>query len=135
MNKTNGFTLIEIVVVMVLIAILAVVAVPKYLDLTQEAKIASTQAALGAVRSALHITYAERAIDPNIGASFPSSLSASDFATSTLPLNQINGQSGIEVVNSAPAGTTTSGSNGFWYMVSDGQAGAYSDGTINTGNW
>ena len=40
-RKEKGFTLIELVVVMVILGVLAVIAVPKYIDLTQQAKIAS----------------------------------------------------------------------------------------------
>jgi len=46
MNNQKGFTLIEIIAVLILLGILAAVAVPKYVDLQQDAK---NKAAEGAV--------------------------------------------------------------------------------------
>lgn len=134
MNQ-RGFTLIEIVMVIVLLGILAITAIPKYIDLTASAKASSTQASLGAIRSYVYMEYANRATDPSIGASFPPSINSSDFSNNNLPLNQINGLQGIEIVSSVPLGTATSPSYGFWYIPGSGAIGAYSDGTTDTANW
>lgn len=39
-NKNNGFTLIELIIVIVILGILAVVAAPKFVDISSDAKIA-----------------------------------------------------------------------------------------------
>lgn len=52
MNKSKGFTLIELIVVMVILAILAAMAVPKFVDLQSDARIARLHGWKGALASA-----------------------------------------------------------------------------------
>ncbi|HIF9521926.1 TPA: type II secretion system protein [Photobacterium damselae] len=59
--KRNGFTLIELVVVIVILGILAVVAAPKFLNLQQDARDASLKGLEGAIKSTLGVTYAKLA--------------------------------------------------------------------------
>ncbi len=58
----RGFTLIELVIIIVILGILAAVAIPKYQDITGEAKEASCRAALGSIRSGITIYYANQAV-------------------------------------------------------------------------
>lgn len=58
-NNQKGFTLIELVVVLVILALLAAVAVPKFFDLQKQAEAASVKAVLGNVKSALSIRMAK----------------------------------------------------------------------------
>ncbi len=132
-GASRGFTLVELLVVIVLLTILALVALPKYFSLVQEAKIASTRAGLGAVRSALQVGMAQRV--SNNQPPFPAILAADDFATAEIPLNQLNGIRGASAVVSIPGGTATSATNGYWYIQANGLAGAYSDGAVDTSGW
>lgn len=56
----QGFTLIELTIVIVIIGLLAAVAIPKYIDLTNQAKYNATKGILGNVRSAIMIFRANK---------------------------------------------------------------------------
>ena len=85
MNR-KGFTLIELIMVIVILGILAAIAVPRYVDLTSKAKDAARDGALGAIRSAIAMEYANR-ISNNISPVYPATISPSMFAESVVPNN------------------------------------------------
>jgi len=62
-NKINGFTLIELVVVIVLLGILAATAAPKFINLTKDAKIATLQGMQGAMRSGVQMIYSKAIVE------------------------------------------------------------------------
>lgn len=52
MKENKGFTLIELIIVIVILGILSVIALPKFIDLQRDAKIATLQGYAGAIKSA-----------------------------------------------------------------------------------
>jgi prepilin-type N-terminal cleavage/methylation domain-containing protein len=62
-SNQKGFTLIELVVVMVILALLAAVAVPKFLDLQKQAEVATVKKIVGNLRSALSLRVARALVN------------------------------------------------------------------------
>jgi prepilin-type N-terminal cleavage/methylation domain-containing protein len=58
MRNQKGFTLIEIIAVLVILGILAAVAVPKFVDMQGEAREYAVEGALGALASTAYMEYA-----------------------------------------------------------------------------
>ena len=60
----KGFTLIELIMIIVILGILAAVAVPKYFDLQASAKTAAEKGVVGGVRAGIYTYYAQNKAYP-----------------------------------------------------------------------
>lgn len=65
LKNSKGFTLIEIIAVLVILGILAAVAVPKYIDMQGEAKRAAAKGQVAEVKSVLNLAYGKYLLTNN----------------------------------------------------------------------
>lgn len=62
-RKEGGFTLIELIIILVILGLLAAVAVPRYVDLRAQALRASAKATLDAGRAAITLDFASKVVN------------------------------------------------------------------------
>ncbi len=124
-KNQSGFTLVELVIIIVILGILAAVAIPKYQDISSEAKEASARSALGGLRSGIAIWYANQAVTTGtatwpvidslraIGVVMAQSIPANPYQSSTNAPDSI--------VTGVTKGTTVGTRGGWAYNATTGE--------------
>jgi len=125
LNTSGGFTLIELVIIIVILGILAAVAIPKYQDITGEAREAAARGSLGSIRSGITIYYANQAVTTGT-ATWPTlvSLETSGVVMAqSLPDNpyQLAANAPDSVVTGVTKGVIVGTRGGWAYDVASGE--------------
>ena len=83
-TRQTGFTLIELVIVIIILAVLAAVALPRYANLGQSARIAAVNGVAGGVRAAVAVVQSRYLVMP-VPASPVPMLDGTNVIVSTAP--------------------------------------------------
>lgn len=138
LSTVRGFTLIELIAVMIVLAILAGVAVPRYFDYTDRARTAAMQGTLGNVRSAIANFYANASLSGT--PAYPTLVQLTTAGTVLQDTFPVNPFMNVATVSAATAGDwstrATAGTVGWRYYVDNAATppvcGFYANSTTNT---
>lgn len=84
--KKRGFTLVELMIVVVIIGILAAVAIPRFANMVKKSKEGATKGQLTAIRSALQVYYSDNeGLYPDFSSTSTGTAITSGFASALVP--------------------------------------------------
>ena len=117
-NGKSGFTLIEIIAVLVIIGILAAVAVPKFMSLIDDAKRKALNGAIATGLSQCSLSYGKLSLQ--LGTAPTAAQILADVTayppSSDLPLSFALGGGGVDVTAQDPSTTPVMSTNKVWIL-------------------
>jgi len=113
MNKQKGFTLIELIIVIVILGILAVTAAPRFIDLQSDARAKTLQGVKAALQGASQLVYAKAAIAGQQN----STTAVTTALSSTVNVTTINGYPDGSTITAANVGNILDLSSGDFSVV------------------
>jgi prepilin-type N-terminal cleavage/methylation domain-containing protein len=134
LQNDEGFTLVEVIAVLVILGILAAVAIPKFFDMQTTARLKAIEGAVGELNGQIALSFAQNALeggDPGECTNFDANIGP-DFTIN----NAVDGTTGcgqdgtIELASDNPgaylwnlhwnASATPNDSPGYFYVNNDG---------------
>ncbi|WP_318412916.1 type II secretion system protein [Photobacterium leiognathi] len=122
MKRQGGFTLIELVVVIVILGILAVTAAPKFMNLQNDARKASLEGLKGSIQGAAGIVYGKSAIEGK-------------ESTATAKVDDIDVAYGYPVATSAALSAVVNGLEADWTCQDGADSGSIQCSFKNNTEW
>jgi len=118
-HRRSGFTLIELVMIIVILGILAAVAIPKYFDLQAQAKRSAELGTVGGVRSGISTYYADQC-RLSTGCAYPGTLGGSGTCSQAAPCFATVLAQPVTTGDWSVSGTSFTGPNGGVYTYTSG---------------
>ena len=105
-SKQKGFTLIELVVVIVILGILAATAVPKFIDLSGDARTSVMKGVQGSINSAVNLAHAKALVNNQTGSTGSIQVGALHYAlVNGYPAAKGLGTTGADAANALGVGS------------------------------